>query len=214
MIRPRSAVLFQGDSITDAGRDRDEPGPNLAHALGWGYCNHVAAQLLRARASDGLRFYNRGISGNRIVDLYSRWKIDAVNLKPDVISILVGVNDTWHEFTDSNGVELDRFETVYRMLLDYTSQQLPGAQFILCEPFALMCGVVTQAFIQDVGARRKIVKALSEEYQSRFVPFQRAMDDALTLAPPEYWTVDGVHPTAAGHSLLARCWLRTVTQKD
>jgi lysophospholipase L1-like esterase len=214
MISPGSTVLFQGDSITDAGRDREEPGPNIAYSLGSGYCNHVAAQLLRDRPSDGLRFYNRGISGNRIVDLYSRWKVDAVNLKPDVISILVGVNDTWHEFTSGNGVELDRFETVYRLMLDYTRQQLPGVQFILCEPFALMCGVVTEAFAQDVRARGKIVETLAEEYQTCFVPFQRAMDDALALAPPDYWTRDGVHPTAAGHSLLARCWLQTVIEQD
>jgi lysophospholipase L1-like esterase len=214
MIRPRSTVLFQGDSITDTGRNREDPGPNLANALGWDYCNHVAAQLLRDRPSDGLRFYNRGIGGNRSVDLYSRWKVDAVNLKPDVISILVGVNDTWHEFTCGNGVELDGFETVYRMLLDYTRQRLPEVQLILCEPFALMCGAVTEAFIQDLGARRNIVKTLAEAYQSCFVPFQRALDDALTLAPPDYCTVDGVHPTAAGHSLLARCWLRTIVRKD
>lgn len=214
MIEPESTILFQGDSITDAGREREIIEPNLSDALGWGYCNHIVSKLLRDRPGDDLRFYNRGVSGNRIVDLYARWKADAINLKPNVVSILVGVNDSWHEFMRHDGVELDRFEAVYRMLLTYTTQQLPGVQLILCEPFALEYDAVAEAMIQDLGQRQRIVKALSEEFSACFVPYQSAMDDARALAPPDYWTLDGVHPSPAGHSLLARCWLQTVIQGD
>lgn len=127
-MRANSIILFQGDSITDAKRNRDIPQANFGQALGVGYCNYVAARLLRERPGDNLQFYNRGVSGDRIVDLYARWKVDAINLKPDVISLLVGVNDTWHEFSHHNGVEVDRYEVVYRMLLAYTKQQLPDVQ--------------------------------------------------------------------------------------
>jgi lysophospholipase L1-like esterase len=211
MIRPRSTVLFQGDSITDAGKDRLEAGPNLALSLGSGYCNLVASQLLRDRPGDGLRFFNRGINGHRVVDLYARWKTDTIDLEPDLISILVGVNDAWYDFL-GGGFDLDNFEATYMSLLDSTREQLPAAQLILGEPFAVLCGGVTEAFIPHLRARQRIVKALAEEYSAGFVPYQKAMDEALDLAPAEHWAYDGVHPTAAGHSLLARCWLQTVIQ--
>jgi lysophospholipase L1-like esterase len=211
MIRPGSTVLFQGDSITDAGRDRQETGPNFALALGSGYCNLVASQLLHDRPGDGLRFYNRGISGHRVVDLFARWQADAIDLRPNLISILVGVNDAWHDFL-GGGFDLDGFEATYRSLLDSTRKQLPDVQLILGEPFAVLCGVVSEAFFPHLRARQRIVKALAEEYNTGFVPCQKAMNEALDLAPADHWAYDGVHPTAAGHSLLARCWLQTVSQ--
>ena len=211
MIKAGSTILFQGDSITDTERDRDATQANLSQALGVGYCNHVAAHMLRERPADNLRFYNRGISGNRIVDLYARWRVDAINLKPDVISILVGVNDTWHAFKSQNGVEPERYATVYRMLLDYTRQQLPDVQFVLCEPFVFQCGEVTEAWIGEMGQRQQIVRRLADEFGARFVPFQSALNEVLKSAPAEYWLADGVHPTTAGHRVLAECWVETVT---
>jgi lysophospholipase L1-like esterase len=211
MIKAGSMILFQGDSITDTKRDRDVAQANYSHALGVGYCNHVAAYMLRQRPADNLQFYNRGISGNRIVDLYARWRVDAINLKPDVISILVGVNDTWHAFKAQNGVEPERYAMVYRMLLDYTRQQLPDVQFVLCEPFVLQCGEVTEAWIGEMGQRQQIVRRLADEFGAQFVPFQSALNEVLELAPAEYWLADGVHPTPAGHRVLAECWIETVT---
>jgi acyl-CoA thioesterase-1 len=211
MIRAGDLILFQGDSITDAGRNRQTAQPNDPQALGVGYVNHIAAQLLRDRPADRLRFLNRGISGNRIVDLYARWKVDAVNLKPDVISILIGVNDTWHEFGGQNGVEVDRSASLYRMLLDYTVQRLPGVRLVLCEPFVLPCGVVTPAWVEEMAARRRVVEALAGEFGARRVGFQAAFDAAVQSAPAEYWAADGVHPTPAGHRVMADCWLAAVT---
>ena len=210
MIQANDIVLFQGDSITDAARNREVAEPNRILGLGMGYCNHLAGRILRSRPADNLKFLNRGMSGDRIVDLYARWRIDAINLQPNVISILVGVNDTWHNFMYNNGVEVDRFEAVYRMLLSYTREQLPGIRFVLCEPFVVEYGVVDSRWIDEIKQRQAVVKKLASEFEARFVPFQSAIDEALTLAPPEYWFKDGVHPTAAGHQLLADQWYDVV----
>jgi lysophospholipase L1-like esterase len=212
MLRPGSIVLFQGDSITDAKRTREISQSNHSQGLGYGYCNHIAARFLRERPADNLQFYNRGISGNRIIDLYARWKVDAIHLKPDIISILIGVNDVWHEFAHQNGVEADRYETIYRMLLDYTRQQLPDVRFILCEPFVLQCGVVEVPWLEEIAKRQQIVKKLADEFSACFVPLQFAFNNLLKDAPPEYWLADGVHPTLAGHRVLAECWYEIVTE--
>lgn len=209
-----TTLLFQGDSITDAGRNREITKPNNPSALGSGYANLVAAQLLADRPEKALRCYNRGISGNRIVDLYARWKIDGVNLQPDIISILIGVNDTWHEFGSQNGVEVDRYETIYKLLLDYTKQRLPDVKLVLCEPFVLPCGVVTTAWQDEMNQRRAIVQSLAETYGAIFVPFQSMFDNACADAPPDFWAEDGVHPTPAGHKRMATLWLETVRLEE
>lgn len=144
------------------------------------------------------------------MDLYARWKQDAINLAPSVISILIGVNDTWHEFGSRNGVEVDRYELVYRMLLDLTRERLPSVRLVLCEPFVLKHGVVTDAWLADIDRRRAVVRQLAAGCGALFVPFQTAFDDAARLAPPSHWVYDGVHPTPAGHRLMADCWLRSV----
>lgn len=209
-LNPNSKILFQGDSITDTGRNREQTQANVGSALGTGYCHLIAAHLLAAQPKDGLQLWNRGISGNRVVDLYARWRVDAINLQPDLISILIGVNDTWHTFMYNNGVEVERFATVYRMLLEYTRQQLPQVQLVLCEPFVLPCGVVAEEWVTEMDQRRAVVRELATAFDAVFVPFQGVLRDALRQAPAEYWAADGVHPTPAGHRLLADCWLQHV----
>jgi len=213
MIKPGSIILFQGDSISDINRHVDVKDANHNRVMGIGFCNYIGARLLRERPADGLKFYNRAIGGNRIVDLYARWRADAINLKPDLISILIGINDTWHRFSKQNGVEPERYETVYRMLLEYTKQQLPEVQLVLCEPFLFQCGVVTEEWMDEMRQRQRSVKKLADEFGARFVPFQSALDKALEYAPPQYWVGDGVHPTMAGHWILAECWYESVIGK-
>lgn len=203
-------ILFQGDSITDVGRKREVIEPNNPRGLGNGYVKLIVSAL-QAQHAKKYDCYNRGISGNRIVDLYARWKIDGVNLQPDLISILIGVNDTWHEFGSQNGVEVNRYKTIYELLLDYTKERLPKAQLVLCEPFVLPCGVVTDAWQDEMSQRRAIVRELSETYGAIFVPFQSMFDNALNEAPPHNWAEDGVHPTAAGHERMAKLWLEKVS---
>jgi lysophospholipase L1-like esterase len=207
-IKKNATILFQGDSITDTDRLRNGADTVNPAALGSGYVNHIASHLLLARPSDKLTILNRGISGNRIVDLYSRWKCEGVNLKPDIISILIGVNDTWHEFSSNNGVEPQRFEHIYRMMLDYTREKLPDVQLVICEPFVLRCGVVEKAWIAEMDIRREMVKKISADYHATFVPFQSAFNEAKEKAPADYWLSDGVHPTPAGHRLMADVWLK------
>lgn len=209
-LKTNSKLLFQGDSITDTGRNREQTQANVGSALGTGYCHLIAAQLLATQPKAGLQIWNRGISGHRVVDLYARWRVDAINLQPDLISILIGVNDTWHTFMYNNGVEVERFATVYRMLLEYTRQQLPGVHLVLCEPFVLPCGVVTEAWVTEMDQRRTVVRELATAFDAVFVPFQSVLREALRQAPAEYWAADGVHPTPAGHRLLADCWLQQV----
>ncbi len=211
MIKNNSLVLFQGDSITDCQRRKEWEEPIRNREMGDGYPRLITADLRARRPQDSLDFLNRGISGNRIVDLYARWKADALNLRPDIISILIGVNDTWHDSKHSNGVEPDRFETVYRMLLEWTVKVLPGVRLVLMEPFVLPCGEVRPDWIPEMDERRGIIKRLSAEFDTLFVPLQDMFKEKAALTGPEYWLPDGVHPSAAGHRIIADRWLETVT---
>ena len=201
-----ATILFQGDSITDCERSRNQESPNAG--LGTGYAARLAGDLLADRPTDGFRMFNRGISGNRIVDLYARWRIDAILLRPDLISILIGVNDTWHGFTSDNGVEVERFEQVYRLLLDYTRECLPASRFVLMEPFVLPVGVVEPAWEREMAERQAVVHGLAGDYSAVFVPLQKPFEKAAEEGGPAYWLHDGVHPTPAGHALIAREWRR------
>lgn len=211
MIRPNDVVLFQGDSITDVGRNREDTTTHTPFALGGGYAKMVAARLLSDFPGYGLQFYNRGISGNRIVDLDARIKVDTIHLKPSILSVLIGVNDLWHHYTSNNGVDPAKFERVYRSYLTEVKEALPSLRFVLCEPFLLPCGVAEPAWIEDMKKRREIVRNLADEFQAIWVPFQEMFDRALQEAPAEMWALDGVHPTAPGHYRMACFWIQCVT---
>ncbi len=209
MFQPQDVILFQGDSVTDCGRDQNATAAN--DGMGQGYAFLVASRLLEARPADGLKFFNRGVSGNRIVDLYARIKGDVLNLRPSVLSVLIGVNDTWHEFMRGNGVSVSKYERIYRDFLTEVRAALPNCRFVLCEPFVLRCGVVTGDWIKELNERQAVVKKLAAEFQAAFIPFQTVFDSAAKHAPAEFWASDGVHPTCAGHGLMARTWLEIMT---
>ena len=199
-------IVFQGDSITDAGCGKDYTLP-ANEGMGSGYAFLTMAALRAAEPGKDWQVYNRGISGNRVVDLYARWKRDALNLKPDILSILIGVNDTWHEYPGRNGVEVPRYAKFYRMLLEWTKEVLPETKLVLLEPFVLPFGAVQPNWIPEIDARRAVVKELAAEFKTIFIPTQTILNDALKKAPQEYWLRDGVHPTAAGHALISRAWI-------
>ena len=199
-------ILFQGDSITDCSRCR-EAEPNTNSHLGYGYVNAVCGNLLYNDPQAMYRCINKGISGNRVVDLYARWKIDALNFSPDVISILIGVNDVWHEISNKNGVENERFEQVYRMLLSWTKEVLPEVKLLIMEPFALASDIVDDAFIAEVKARAAVARKIAAEFDAVFLPLQDKLEAATKLAPNSYWLSDGVHPAPAGCKLIANAWL-------
>ena len=199
-------ILFQGDSITDAGRGReDDLQANLQ--LGTGYAQMSAAYLLEKHVEQNLQIFNRGISGNRVVDLYARWKKDCLNIRPDVLSILIGVNDTGHERGSQNGVEVERYERVYRELLAWTKETLPNIRFILCEPFILDSSGWEEKWVTDVHKRGAVVKKLATEFNAPLVPFQLMFNEVLGIAQASYWAPDGVHPSLAGHQLMAEKWI-------
>lgn len=214
MIENNDVILFQGDSITDVGRARDNQLPNNAVALGHGYALMAGAVLLEKYAASQLKIYNRGIGGDRVVDLAARWEQDTLALKPTVLSILVGVNDTWRG-QDGNSqryVPIDQYEQVYRQILTDTRSNLDGIKLILCEPFVLPCGAVNEGWFPEFDQRRAVVKKLADEFDTVFVPFQQAFNSAIEKSDPQYWSGDGVHPTPAGHQLMTQTWLKAAGQ--
>ncbi len=202
-------ILFFGDSITDAGRKREDCEFASCSLLGFGYVNQIAGRLYE-RSLDDYEVINRGISGNRIVDLYARIKKDLWNLSPDFISILIGVNDIWHEATYQNGVEPDRFERVYRMLIEDTMERLPDAKLLLCAPFVLRGKATEERWehFSRCGAYAEIVEKLAAEYGLYFLPLQGVFDEAAARCGNDTLLYDGVHPTPKGAMLLATSWMK------
>lgn len=203
-------ILFQGDSITDGNRTRNN---DWNHVMGHGYQFIIASKLWFENPKSNLKFYNRGISGNRITDLESRWQEDAIDLKPDLISILIGVNDTMSVVSNQNPQTIETFETSYRNILQTSKSQLPNVKFIICEPFVLENGWVsnnTEIWKSEIQKRQKVARKLALEFDAIFVPFQQVFIDACKKAPIDFWIWDGVHPMPAGHELMARQWLKVV----
>ncbi len=148
-------ILFQGDSITDAGRSRENN-----NQLGVGYPHLVKAALGFAQPCK-YEFFNRGISGNRVVDLYARIKRDIINLAPDVMSILIGVNDVWHELAESpNGVDADKYYKIYDMLIEEVKEALPAIKIMIMEPFVLKAGATAEKWeIFDTEVKKRAAMA-------------------------------------------------------
>ena len=198
-------ILFQGDSITDVDRDR-----NCDDRRGLGYPTLIAGEL-GYEAPGAFTFLNRGVSGDRVVDLYARIKRDVINLRPDVMSILIGVNDVWHELSSQNGVSAEKYRKVYGMYVEEILAALPNVRILVLEPFVLH-GPATDGswdyFRKEVALRAEAARDVVETYGLTFVPLQRVFDAALEKADASYWTPDGVHPTTFGHELIAREWIR------
>ncbi|MDH3584951.1 MAG: SGNH/GDSL hydrolase family protein [Phycisphaerae bacterium] len=210
-VRPDSVILLQGDSITDAGRDKRRPGANDPRALGAGYAGMIATRLLGKFSGHALKCYNRGISGNKVPDLDRRWQTDCIDLKPDVLSILIGVNDIWHKLNGRYPGTVKDYEDGFAALLARTTKALPKTTIVICEPFVLRCGAVGDKWFPEFDQRRAAAKRVAGSAGVIWVPFQSMFDDALSdKTPPNYWAGDGVHPTMAGHALMAETWMDTV----
>ena len=206
-------ILFQGDSITDCGRTASGGAGYEQGQMGMGYPSLVKSRLGADRPLDGLEFCNFAISGNRIVDLYARWRADCLNHTPDVVSILIGVNDSWHEQW-GNGVEVPRAVRIYNELLDWTIEKLPSVKFVLLEPFTARGSEHWTQFGAEVLERAAAVKAAAERLgpsRAAFVPLQSILDKKCAAAPWEYWTLDGVHPTPAFHQVIADAWIEALS---
>ena len=198
-------ILFQGDSITDMYRVREsEP------YGGCGYATLVAAQLGYDYPNE-YEFINRGIGGDRSIDLLARIKRDMINLKPDYMSILVGVNDVWAELDTGNGVSEEKYECYLSIIIDEVLSALPDIKLMIMEPFVLKVPTASdrwEEFRREVEQRAAAAKRVAECHGIKFVPLIKKFDEALKSAPAEYWTVEGIHPTAAGHELIKREWIK------
>lgn len=202
-------IIFFGDSVTDCGREKDKAKMNANNRLGAGYVIQAAGRLF-LRDPVNTEVINRGVSGNRVPDLYARVKPDVWNEKPDVLSILIGINDLWHGIHPINaGVELPRFEKCYRALIEETRERLPETKIMLMEPFMLRGSETEELYsrFEEIYDYAAVVKKLAKEYGLWFVPLQKELYDA-TEKYGNVFLRDGVHPTQQGAALIADLWLR------
>lgn len=211
LVRPNPTILFQGDSITDSGRNRTVVAPNSAAALGTGYPLLIASALLEADPGRGLRFFNRGVSGDRVPDLQARWQTDTIALAPDLLSVLVGVNDYWHKRLRGYTGTVSDYENEYVALLDQTRGALPDTRFVVLEPFVLKIGSVDASWFPEFDERRAAAERVARRIGAIFVPLQSHFNDLASRGSPDYWAADGVHPTPAGHEVIAERWRALVS---
>ncbi len=205
--------LFQGDSITDGGRSHDN---DWNHVMGQSYPYLIASRMWYDYRNKNLMFYNRGISGNRVKDLEARWQKDTLDLQPDVLTILIGVNDIIAIIDNTDPVTTEQLEGSYRRILDKTKASLPNTLIVLCEPFILPLGRVDkkpEVWMTEIKKQQAIVKNLSKIYNTLFVELQKPFNDACRNLPANYWIWDGVHPMPAGHELITRLWMNEVKKK-
>ena len=212
-IKPGATLLFQGDSITDMKWGRNQRDRN--HYLGHSYVYLIAARLHTDMPEAKLHFLTRGHSGNTVGDLAARWKKDALDLKPDVLSILIGVNDVGRAVRSAKGVDVEAYETGYRSLLRQSRQVNPELKIVLLEPFVLPVGKVKAGWARwrgQIDRLRPVVARLASQQKAVLLKTQEIFDEAAKRAEPSHWIWDGVHPLPQGHELIARNWIEAVAK--
>jgi len=206
-LKTGDVILFQGDSITDAGRKKEVLEANQGPALGNGYVAMIAGEMLADYPELGLQFYNRGISGNKVPDLAVRWEKDTVELKPSILSIMVGINDLWHTvaFGSKYKGTVKDYEEGFRNLIEQSLASIPGVRIIVCEPFELRKWA-------EFDPYRKVAKKLADDMNLTFVPFHEIFLKAAESKGTDgkFWAWDGIHPTIAGHTLMRKAWREAV----
>lgn len=200
--------LFQGDSITDGNRGRGDD-PN--HTIGHSYAYSVASSIGFRYPERHIEFMNRGVSGNDICELYGRWQEETLNLRPDILSIFIGINDACRHYDAPDGCYSDVYENTYRLLLERCLSVNPDMKFIIIEPFTLNTGNMTperhEKLAQYVHANAAAARRVAQDFGAVFVATQERFDQACLRAPVPYWCWDSVHPTYNGHGLIADAFL-------
>ena len=206
--KDKTTILFQGDSITDAGRKRDHYYANSAAGMGLGYVHHIVTSLLGNNPKKDIKCYNRGISGHKVFQLANRWEEDCLQIQPDILSLLIGVNDFWHTLDWGYDGTVDVYEKDFRALLERTQKAMPEVKLIIAEPFVLRGTAIVEAkWYPAFSAYQKAAKTVANDFGAAFIPLQSVFDKALEAAPVSYWCPDGVHPSLAGAYLMAEAWL-------
>ena len=213
-FNPGSRLVFQGDSITDMKWGRNERDRN--HYLGHSYVYLIASRLGVDMPEARLEFFNRGISGHKVADLKARWQKDAIDMRPDLLSILVGVNDVGR--AGAKGVPLDRWEADYRSMLEDSRKANDKLRIVLLDPFVLKSGRFNndsawKTWRGEADKLREIVARLAKDFRAVHVKTQDVLDQAAEAVSPEHWIWDGVHPLPQGHELIARAWLQAVSAR-
>ncbi len=225
-------ILFQGDSITDCERTRELPSNIIEKLyvkanyimhrrteLGFGYPAMVAEEL----GDEGYTFVNRGVGGDRILDVYARIIRDIIKVKPDVMSLLVGVNDVWHDFDWNNGTGIKRFERMFNILFEELTEELPDTKFIILGAFVLEGSATAdrpdqpdryRLFREGVAQVAAIEKAVAEKHGIKFVDLGKILDEEAEKHTAKALTGDGVHPTEKGHEIIKREWLKAFNELD
>lgn len=205
-------ILFQGDSVTDCGRDKAVTEPN--QNLGMGYVNLLGARIVCENPDSEV--YNRGVSGNRICDMYARWIEDTLNIDFDILSVMNGINDIGFELRMGRGADKDKFRFVYDRMLFEVKEKKPQAKLVIIEPF-----IVRKYMGEDGGdiyndwdlwyghmrERAGICKELAEKYEAIFVPLDAEFQRLSEKYGADAWSMDCIHPTPAGHEIIARKWM-------
>ena len=204
MLKKGGLILFQGDSITDAGRKRRK-----SEDLGKGYSLMIKKILDKKRPEANYRYLNRGISGNRARDLLDRWDKDCIALQPDTVSILIGVNDTWRRYTGNDPISHELFENQVETLIESTLEQT-RANLILLNPFLLDINEQVSSMREDLIHKQESIRQLAKKYNQTFIDFDAAFKTASSNQGPDFYAADGVHPTKAGYELMADLWVEKV----
>lgn len=204
LLQQNDFILFQGDSITDCSRNKLN-----RHDLGEGYVNLIHHYLTTHHSDLNLTCMNKGIYGNRTIDLKIRWRLDCLRLEPNVLSLLAGINDTWRRYDFNLTTSEERFRNNYRYLIESSLERVPDLKLILMSPFLLPHTDEQLTWFEDLNPKIDIVKSLAKEYNALYIPLQELFNESLS---PEkdthFWTVDGVHPTTEGHMLIAKEWIK------
>jgi lysophospholipase L1-like esterase len=210
----KAVFLFQGDSITDGNRGRNE---DLNHIMGHGYASSVASRIGADFPASNFKFINRGVSGNDVPELVKRWKEDTLELHPQVLSLLVGINDVnalIHQYAGFQSFE--EFKKGYRSLIDQVLHQNPNTLLVLGSPFVAKgsrTNANINAFEFEVKERASFIKELTLEYNGLYIDYPSVFENAYKKQSIEYWIWDGVHPTIFGHELMAREWIKVVSKR-
>lgn len=202
MFKENEVVLFQGDSVTDCGRNREKEDD-----MGFGYPLLISSWIQAKYPEKNIRFINKGISGNRVCDLEARWNEDCISLEPTFVSILIGINDTWRRFDNNDPTSVKDFEDTYRRIISQVKEKT-SAKIILCEPFVLPFPEDRKLWREDLDPKIHAVRNLAREFQTLLLPLDGLINSAAAQKSPEFWAADGVHPTMAGHALIAQEWLK------
>jgi acyl-CoA thioesterase I len=199
--RSKITILFQGDSITCSGRKYQKN-----ENLGTGYVAMIALWLSATYPEMDIKVLNRGVSGDKIRDLKNRWQKDTLNLRPDVVSILIGINDIAYNFW-SNPTMISDFKNDYQIILQSTYDSL-RCKVVLMEPFLLTVSKEQVKLRESFNERIKVVRDLSEEFETLIVPLNKIFNEAEKKREAKFWSLDGFHPTPVGHALIAQSWLK------